>query len=85
LSEETRVPEKTIIKLYAHKVASSFYNNNILLDATVPISVKNIQKKKKGLDPISKFNLPHFYACPKPEPGYPSPYVNVFFVMNHLR
>ena len=33
----------------------------------------------------SSQTLPHFSACPKPEPGFPRPYVMVFFVFYGLR
>ena len=32
-----------------------------------------------------KTSPPHFCSCPKPEPGFPTPYVVVFVVFNGLR
>jgi len=28
--------------------------------------------------PLTSLTPPHFYACPKPGPGFPVPYVMVF-------
>ena len=33
----------------------------------------------EGWDPINQFNLPHFCACSKPGPGFPEPYIVVFY------
>jgi hypothetical protein len=35
--------------------------------------------------PLFCLTLPHFCACPKPGPGFPTSYVMVFFVFNKLR
>jgi len=29
---------------------------------------------------FTRLIAPHFYACPKPEPGFPMPYIVVFFL-----
>ena len=34
--------------------------------------------------PLASLTLPHFCACPKPDPGFPMPYVMVFFVFSEL-
>jgi hypothetical protein len=35
--------------------------------------------------PLFCLTLPHFCACPKTGPGFPTSYVMVFFVFNKLR
>ena len=35
--------------------------------------------------PLTCLTLPHFCACPKPGPGFPTSYVMVFFVLSELR
>ena len=38
----------------------------------------------EGLHPINGFAPPHFFACPKPEPGFPMSYVTVCFMFNYF-
>ena len=38
-----------------------------------------------GGDSMIRFNTVTFYACPKLEPGFPTPYVLVFFVFSGLK
>ena len=33
---------------------------------------------------LTGLTLPHFCACPKPEPGFPMSYVMFFFLFNDL-
>jgi len=35
--------------------------------------------------PLTCLTLPHFCACPKPGPGFPTSYAMVFFVLSELR
>jgi hypothetical protein len=39
----------------------------------------------EGWNPINRLTLPHFYACPKPWPGFPKSYDKVFLVYSELR
>jgi hypothetical protein len=34
--------------------------------------------------PLTALTLPHFYACSKPELGFPTSYVVVFYVFNEF-
>ena len=42
------------------------------------IAVEDQVIKREGWDPINQLNTPHFCACPKRRPGFPTSYVAVF-------
>jgi hypothetical protein len=42
------------------------------------------QEERVGIS-LTGLTLPHFCACPKPGPGFPTSYVVVFFVFSKLR
>ena len=47
-------------------------------------SRSSYQEGRVGI-PLTGLTPPHFGVCSKPEPGFPTPYIVVYFVFSELR
>ena len=63
---------------------SNYQEGRVLSRGEGPIIKRGgfYQERRVGIL-LTGLTLPHFCACPKPEPGFPTSYVVVFFVFKN--